>query len=104
MADIRIVEMNELDDSMITIDEITKIVGLNKLTVQKKIQQAKLESIAMLKSGKRGRPDRIFNRGAINDLFGISTSPAISNTENVSSNNENDQNRDLAQEGVSPSH
>jgi len=37
-------------------------------------------------------------------LFGISTSPAISNTENVSSNNENDQNRDLAQEGVSPSH
>jgi predicted ArsR family transcriptional regulator len=104
MADIRIVEMNELDDSMITIDEITKIVGLNKLTVQKKIQQAKLESIAMLKSGKRGRPARIFNRGAINDLFGISTSPAISNTENVSSNNENDQNRDLAQEGVSPSH
>jgi predicted ArsR family transcriptional regulator len=104
MADIRIVEMNELDDSMVTIDEITKIVGLNKLTVQKKIQQAKLESIAMLKSGKRGRPARIFNRGAINDLFGISTSPAISNTENVSSNNENDQNRDLAQEGVSPSH
>jgi predicted ArsR family transcriptional regulator len=104
MADIRIVEMNELDDSMITIDEITKIVGLNKLTVQKKIQQAKLESIAMLKSGKRGRPARIFNRGAINDLFGISTSPAISNTENVSSNNENDQNRDLAQEGISPSH
>jgi predicted ArsR family transcriptional regulator len=104
MSDIRIVEMNELDDSMITIDEITKIVGLNKLTVQKKIQQAKLESIAMLKSGKRGRPARIFNRGAINDLFGISTSPAISNTENVSSNNENDQNRDLAQEGVSPSH
>ena len=104
MADIRIVEMNELDDSMITIDEITKNVGLNKLTVQKKIQQAKLESIAMLKSGKRGRPARIFNRGAINDLFGISTSPAISNTENVSSNNENDQNRDLAQEGVSPSH
>lgn len=93
---------NDFTDNMITIDEITKIVGLNKLTVQKKIQQAKLESIAMLKSGKRGRPARIFNRGAINDLFGISTSPAISNTENVSSNNENDQNRDLAQEGISP--
>jgi predicted ArsR family transcriptional regulator len=103
MTDIRIVEMNELDDSMITIDEITKIVGLNKLTVQKKIQQAKLESIAMLKSGKRGRPARIFKRSEVNALFDIPTVAAISNTEIVSSNNENDQNRDLAQEGVSPS-
>jgi len=102
MTDIRIVEMNEFDDSMITIDEITKIVGQNKLTVQKKIQQAKLESVGMLKSGKRGRPARIFNRGAINELFGISTSPAISNTENVSSNNENDQNSGVASESVSP--
>lgn len=104
MADIRIVEMNELDDSMITIDEITKIVGLNKLTVQKKIQQAKLESIAMLKSGKRGRPARIFNRSEVNALFDIPTSAAINNTENVSSNNEDDQNRSVAQEGISPSH
>ena len=95
---------NDFTDNMITIDEITKIVGLNKLTVQKKIQQAKLESIAMLKSGKRGRPARIFNRSEVNALFDIPTSAAINNTENVSSNNEDDQNRDLAQEGVSPSH
>lgn len=93
---------NDFTDNMITIDEITKIVGQNKLTVQKKIQQAKLESVGMLKSGKRGRPARIFNRGEINELFGISTSPAISNTENVSSNNENDQNSGVAQEGISP--
>jgi|688.fasta_scaffold1707272_1 hypothetical protein len=102
MTDIRIVEMNDLEDNMITIDEITKIVGLNKLTVQKKIQQAKLESIAMLKSGKRGRPARIFNRSEVNAIFDISTSPAISNTENVSSTDANNQNSSVAQESVSP--
>lgn len=94
---------NELTDNMITIDEITKIVGLNKLTVQKKIQQSKLQSIGMLKSGKRGRPSRIFNRSEVNALFDIPTSAAISNTENVSSNNENDQNSGVASESVSPS-
>lgn len=104
MTDIRIVEMSELQNNMITIDEITKIAGLNKLTVQKKIQQAKLESIGMLKSGKRGRPARIFNRSEVNALFDIPTPATFSSTENVSSNNENDQNRDLAQEGISPSH
>lgn len=94
---------NDFTDNMITIDEITKIVGLNKLTVQKKIQQSKLQSIGMLKSGKRGRPSRIFNRSEVNALFDIPTSAAISNTENVSSNNENDQNSGMASESVSPS-
>jgi predicted ArsR family transcriptional regulator len=103
MTDIRIVEMNDLEDNMITIDEITKIVGLNKLTVQKKIQQAKLQTIGMLKTGKRGRPSRIFNRSEVNAIFEISTSPAISNTENVSSTDANNQNSGVAQESVSPS-
>ncbi len=103
MTDIRIVEMNDLEDNMITIDEITKIVCLNKLTVQKKIQQAKLQTIGMLKTGKRGRPSRIFNRSEVNAIFEISTSPAISNTENVSSTDANNQNSGVAQESVSPS-
>lgn len=103
MTDIRIVEMSELEDNMITIDEITKIVGLNKLTVQKKIATAKLSTIGMLKSGKRGRPSRIFNRSEVNALFDIPTSAAINNTENVSSNNEDDQNSGVASESVSPS-
>lgn len=103
MTDIRIVETNDLEDNMITIDEITKIVGLNKLTVQKKIQQAKLPTIGMLKTGKRGRPSRIFNRSEVNAIFDISTSPASSSTENVSSADENNQNSSVAQESVSPS-
>jgi len=103
MTDIRIVEMNDLEDNMITIDEITKIVGLNKLTVQKKIQQAKLQTIGMLKTGKRGRPSRIFNRSEVNAIFEISASPAISNTENVSSTDANNQNSGVAQESVSSS-
>ena len=101
MSELPVIELKDLSDSMITIDEITKIVGLNKLTVQKKIATAKLSTIGMLKSGKRGRPSRIFNRSEVNALFDIPTSAAINNTENVSSNNENDQDRSVASENIS---
>jgi predicted ArsR family transcriptional regulator len=102
MTDIRIVEMKDFEDNMITIDEIAKIVGLNKLTIQKKIQQEKIQSIGMLKTGKRGRPSRIFNRGEVNAIFDISASSASISTQNVSTTNENHKNSGMAQESVSP--
>jgi predicted transcriptional regulator len=101
MTDIRIMDMNDFTDDMITIDEISKIVGQNKLTIQKKIAAAKLETIGMLKTGKRGRPSRIFNRSEVNAIFDIPTSVTSIKTENVSSNDENNQNLGVAQENIS---
>jgi hypothetical protein len=102
MTDIRTIELKDVSDDMITIDELCKIVGQTKLTVQKKINTSKLATIAMLKTGKPGRPSRLFNRGEINALFDIQTSPASSVSENVSSSNENNQNSIVDEQVVSP--
>ena len=103
MSDIRVVEMKDLDDSMITIDELCKIVGQTKLTVQKKIAAAKLETVAMLRSGKPGRPSRLFNRSEVNALFDIHATAKNSSSENVSSDEQNNQGGSVASESVSPS-
>jgi hypothetical protein len=101
MSEIPTIEMKDLDDSLITIDEASKISGQNKLTVQKKFKEAKIQTVAMLKTGKAGRPSRLFKRSDFNAIYNISASPATQ-TEN-SSEAENNQNSIMASEAVSPS-
>lgn len=103
MSELPVIELKDLSDSMITIDDLAKIVGQTKLTVQKKINSAKIQTVAMLKTGKPGRPSRLFNRSEVNALFDISASPANSSSENVSSEDENNQDTSVSQQGVSPS-
>ena len=102
MTDIQTIELKDVSDDMITIDELCKIVSQNKLTVQKKINTAKLTTIAMLKTGKPGRPSRLFNRGEINALFEIQTSPANNSTENVSNEKQDNQNSTVDEQAVPP--
>jgi hypothetical protein len=104
MTDVRIIEMSEFDDSMITIDEISSITNMSKLAVQKKIASEKLQAIGMLKSGKRGRPSRLFDRSQVNAIFEISTPLPFKNKEVLSSSDENNQNSSVEQKGVSPPH
>jgi hypothetical protein len=102
MSNIPTIEMKDFNETMITFDEAEKISGQTRLTIQKKFKENKVEAIAMLKSGKPGRPTRVFNRSDFNAIYGISASPAITSSENVSSSNENNQNSSLDEQVVSP--
>jgi hypothetical protein len=103
MSNIPTIEMKDLNNTMITLDDAEKISGHTRLTIQKKFRENKIEAIAMLKTGKPGRPSRVFNRSDFNALYGISASPANSSSENVSSNQQNDQNRGVESEIASSS-
>lgn len=103
MSNIPTIEMKEFNETMITFDEAEKISGQTRLTIQKKFKENKVEAIAMLKSGKPGRPTRVFNRSDFNAIYGISASPAITSSENVSSAEQNNQNGGVASESASPS-
>ena len=103
MSNIPTIEMKDLNDTMITFEEAEKISGHTRLTIQKKFKENKIEAIAMLKTGKPGRPSRVFNRSDFNAVYNLSASPAIVQEENVSSSNENNQDRSVASESASPS-
>lgn len=103
MSNIPTIEMKDLNDTMITFEEAEKISGQTRLTIQKKFKENRIEAIAMLKTGKPGRPSRVFNRSEFNAVYNLSASPAIVQEENVSSSNENNQDRTVASEGASPS-
>lgn len=103
MSNIPTIEMKEFNETMITLEEAEKISGQTRLTIQKKFKENKIEAVAMLKSGKPGRPSRVFNRGDFNAIYGIVASPANSSSENVSSAEQNNQDRGVASESASPS-
>jgi hypothetical protein len=103
MSNIPTIEMKDFNETMITLEEAEKISGQTRLTIQKKFKESKIEAIAMLKSGKPGRPSRVFNRGDFNAIYGIVTSPAITSSENVSSVEQNNQDRSVDEQVASPS-
>ena len=103
MSQLPTIDMKDMNDTLISIDEIAGIVGQTKLTVQKKINTAKLETVAMLRTGKPGRPSRLFNRSEVNAIFNLSASPAISTKENQSTKIENNQTGNMARQDVSAS-
>lgn len=71
MSNIPTIEMKDFNETMITLEEAEKISGQTRLTIQKKFKENKIEAVAMLKSGKPGRPSRVFNRGDFNAIYGI---------------------------------
>ena len=95
MITIRTIDMKELDNTMITIEDLSMMLRQDKLMIAKKINIAKLQAVAMLKTGKPGRPKRLFDRSEINELFDISKSAAPS-TNNVWAQNENNQANSMA--------
>lgn len=103
MSNIPTIQMNDMTDSMITLEEAERISGQTRLTIQKKFKQDNIQAIAMLKTGKPGRPARVFNRGDFNAAYGISTSPANLSEQSLPTNNQNNQNRNMAQEAFSSS-
>ena len=103
MNNIPTIQISDMNDSMITLEEAERISGQNRLTIQKKFRQDNIQPIAMLKTGKPGRPSRVFNRGDFNAIYGIVASPANSSSENVSSAEQNDQDNRVASENISPS-
>jgi predicted transcriptional regulator len=103
MNNLPIIELKNLDDTMITIDDAAKITGKTKLTIQKKFSENKLETVAMLRTGKVGRPSRLYRRSDFNAIFNITTSAVQSVRENTETTIENDQDRIVASQGISPS-
>jgi len=103
MSKIPTIVMGDMNETMITLDEAEKISGHTRLTIQKKFNEKNIEAIAMVKSGKPGRPSRVFKRSDFNEIYGIVASPTNSSSENVSSVEQNDQNNRVASESSSPS-
>ena len=101
MSNIPVIEMKDFNETMITLEECEKVSGQTRLTIQKKFKENKIEAISMLKSGKPGRPSRIFNRGDFNAMYGIVTSSANSSSENVSSAEQNNQDRSVVSKNIS---
>lgn len=103
MSDLPTIEMKNLDDTMITIDDAARITGKTKLTIQKKFKEANLETVAMLRTGKVGRPSRLFRRSDFNALFNISASAVVTKQETANTEAANNQNSIVASQGISPS-
>ena len=101
MSNIPVIEMKDFNETMITLEECEKVSGQTRLTIQKKFKENKIEAISMLKSGMPGRPSRIFNRGDFNAMYGIVTSSANSSSENVSSAEQNNQDRSVVSKNIS---
>lgn len=103
MSELPTIEINNLDDTMITIDDAAKITGKSKLTIQKKFKESNMETVAYLRTGKVGRPSRLFRRSDFNAIFGVSASPVVNQQETSESTIENNQNGDMVSQGISPS-
>lgn len=71
MSNVNTITKSDMTENMITIDELCRLSGLTKLTVQKKLRNANIQPVAMLKTGSVGRPSRIFNRENVNGIFNI---------------------------------
>lgn len=71
MSNINTITKSDMTADMITIDELCRLSGLTKLTVQKKLRTANIQPVAMLKTGNVGRPSRIFSRENVNGIFNI---------------------------------
>jgi hypothetical protein len=103
MTNLPIIELNNLDDTMITIDDAARITGKTKLTIQKKFKENNLQTVAMLRTGKVGRPSRLYLRSDFNAIFNITTSAVQSVGENTETAIENNQDRIVVSQGLSPS-